>query len=67
MSASDPTADWHWVLTLQTDRGTVGDTGVITLPAGASRHEVFRRLYEQQAQHYGAAAVLFFDLQPDQL
>ncbi|MGC9536538.1 hypothetical protein [Streptomyces sp. UG1] len=65
---------WHWVITIAWREGRVWHVGTADADCGplpgASRQELYNRLFSRTARDYGApqdAYVVFFSLEPDEL
>ncbi|AWT42583.1 MULTISPECIES: hypothetical protein [Streptomyces] len=68
-TAQSVTTAYHWVMSIQTPTGRFFTrSAIVDVAAGATRQQIFGRIYRQFAEEYGTPlTVLFFDLQPDQL
>lgn len=58
---------YHWIMTIQTGATFNTRDAVVEVPSGHTRQEIFKFVLDQFEDDYGTVAVLFFDLQPNQL
>ena len=70
MTTQPQTTEYHYVTTIQTPSGVMNTRdGVLTVPAGYTRAQLFKYLLDQLKDEYETQVitVLYFSLEPNRL